>query len=255
MGRSPSPVRERTRDRDRDREDRYSSSRSNRKRSRSRGRYEDRDRSSRHKSSRSERDRRRRSRTRSPRPVSPVVGPTITYEDSPSPSRPVVPVEIANELTAPNTGIKFNSAHLSKAAMEWLEEKIAEQVTARVREFDDLVREKVSKAKLEMEQRLRAQIEQEMKDEMEAMERRERESKERCSAMERELQEKIKAVEESERKLNESRLEMLEVKGKLEMERALIQKEKEALTKNEQQSILNKGGSMRPKIKMTLGKL
>lgn len=46
-------------------------------------------------------------------------------------------------------------------------------MTARVREFDDLVREKVSKAKLEMEQRLRAQIEQEMKDEMEAMERRE----------------------------------------------------------------------------------
>lgn len=42
-----------------------------------------------------------------------------------------------------------------------------------MREFDDLVRDKVAKAKVEMEQRLRAQIEQEMKDEMEAMERRE----------------------------------------------------------------------------------
>jgi len=46
-------------------------------------------------------------------------------------------------------------------------------VTSRVKEFESLVRERVTKAKVEMEQRLRAQIQQEMKEEMEAMERRE----------------------------------------------------------------------------------
>lgn len=47
---------------------------------------------------------------------------------------------------------------------------------------------------------------------------------------------------------------MLEIKGKLEMERAAIRKEKEELNKSEQLSILNKGGAMRPPIRLKLGK-
>lgn len=47
---------------------------------------------------------------------------------------------------------------------------------------------------------------------------------------------------------------MLDVKGKLEHERNLLSKEKETLTKNEQQTILNKGGGMRAPIKLKLGK-
>lgn len=47
---------------------------------------------------------------------------------------------------------------------------------------------------------------------------------------------------------------MLEVKSKLEMERATLQKEKETLNKTEQLSILNKGGVMRAPIRLKLGK-
>jgi hypothetical protein len=52
-----------------------------------------------------------------------------------------------------------------------------------------------------MESRLRAQIEQEMKDEMEMTRKKEQESRERCAAMERELSQKLKQVEEAEIKL------------------------------------------------------
>jgi len=61
-------------------------------------------------------------------------------------------------------------------------------------------------------------------------------------------------VDKAERKLNEERLEMLQVKGKLEMERNELAKERAALTKNEQSTILNKGGAMRAPIKISFGK-
>lgn len=47
---------------------------------------------------------------------------------------------------------------------------------------------------------------------------------------------------------------MLSLKSQLERERAELLREKEALTKNEQQTILNKGGAARPPIKMKFGK-
>ncbi len=47
---------------------------------------------------------------------------------------------------------------------------------------------------------------------------------------------------------------MLQVKGKLEMERNELAKERAALTKNEQSTILNKGGAMRAPIKISFGK-
>lgn len=46
---------------------------------------------------------------------------------------------------------------------------------------------------------------------------------------------------------------MLETKSKLEMERNALVQEREMLTKNEQQAILNKGGTMRAPIKLKLG--
>uniref|UniRef100_F1LBH2 Uncharacterized protein n=1 Tax=Ascaris suum TaxID=6253 RepID=F1LBH2_ASCSU len=52
---------------------------------------------------------------------------------------------------------------------------------------------------------------------------------------------------------NEERLVMLETKSKLEMERNALQKEREMLTRSEQQAILNKGGAMRAPIKLKLG--
>lgn len=46
---------------------------------------------------------------------------------------------------------------------------------------------------------------------------------------------------------------MLEAKSKWEMERNALLKEKEKLTRNEQQAILNKGGTLRAPIKLKLG--
>uniref|UniRef100_A0A915DJW4 Uncharacterized protein n=1 Tax=Ditylenchus dipsaci TaxID=166011 RepID=A0A915DJW4_9BILA len=122
---------------------------------------------------------------------------------------------IADELKAAGEDLGENLvvAHLSKAAMDWLEEKVVEQVTERVKVFDDLVRERVEKAKLEMKAMLRAQVEREMKEEVEAIEKREIDSKDRCQALDQELQEKLKSVEESENKLDQARLKMLEVKA------------------------------------------
>jgi hypothetical protein len=68
------------------------------------------------------------------------------------------------------------------------------------------------------------------------------------------LKQRIADVEESERKLKEERLDMLDVKSKLEMERSELAREKEALTKSEQHQILNKGGAMRAPIKLKFGK-
>lgn len=47
---------------------------------------------------------------------------------------------------------------------------------------------------------------------------------------------------------------MLEVKGKLEIERSQLKQEKEAMQKTEQHSILNKGGVMRAPIRISFGK-
>lgn len=47
---------------------------------------------------------------------------------------------------------------------------------------------------------------------------------------------------------------MLEVKGKLEMERSALKQERDALQKTEQHSILNKGGVMRAPIRLNFGK-
>jgi hypothetical protein len=47
---------------------------------------------------------------------------------------------------------------------------------------------------------------------------------------------------------------MLESKRRYEEERNDLERQKEALKKNEQQSILNKGGGMRAPIRMKFGK-
>lgn len=46
---------------------------------------------------------------------------------------------------------------------------------------------------------------------------------------------------------------MLEAKSKWEMERNALQREKDLLTKTEQEAILNKGGMLRAPIKLKLG--
>lgn len=65
--------------------------------------------------------------------------------------------------------------------------------------MDDVVREKVAKEKLEMESRLRSQIEQELRHEMDEAQKRQEEAQQRCIAREEELNKKIKEVEDERR--------------------------------------------------------
>uniref|UniRef100_A0A914L4P6 Uncharacterized protein n=2 Tax=Meloidogyne TaxID=189290 RepID=A0A914L4P6_MELIC len=235
----------RSESRDRDRH------RSSRKRSRSRDESSDRKR----KRSEKRRDKKReKNRSKSSTPN----------------ERIYAPANVACELDGGN----INMAQLDKKTVDWLHEKINDQgelvhvggvlekqkcskaikvVSSRLGDIEEIIRERVSAAKIDMEQRLRLQIESELKEEMEAIQRRENESKERCLNMERALIEKIKQLDESEKQLSDERLQMLESKRLFEEKRIELDREKELLKKNEQQSILNKGGSQRAPIRMRLG--
>lgn len=142
---------------------------------------------------------------------------------------------------------------MTGAALRWVTEQVAEQISARTKELDDVVRDRVAKAKVDLEFRLRAQIEQEWKEEMEAARKREQDSLNRVKSMEQSLTEKLKEVENDKEKLNEERLKMLETKSRLEMEKNELKAELEKLKKNEQHSVLNTGGFQRAPIRLSFG--
>ncbi|KHN74620.1 OTU domain-containing protein 6B [Toxocara canis] len=225
-----------------------SRSRDRRRRSRSRDREERRSRERRHK--KEKRRRRDSDRSNSDDDIEALIRKERRRNGGSSNSPSTSYATLVGELGA---GSKFDISQLSDAAKEWLDARVTEQVSARVADLESLVQERVAKARAELESRLRAQIEQEMMREVEQSKKREEESKKRCLELEESLEKKMKEVEENERKLNEERLVMLETKSKLEMERNALQKEKEMLTRNEQQAILNKGGAMRAPIKLKLG--
>uniref|UniRef100_A0A1I7X4P1 KfrA_N domain-containing protein n=1 Tax=Heterorhabditis bacteriophora TaxID=37862 RepID=A0A1I7X4P1_HETBA len=170
-------------------------------------------------------------------------GATCMKNGSPGISR-----EVNRELSG-----SFDSANLSETARKWLEERIAEQVISRVDRLEAAMIERQANMRTETEQRLRAQIEAEMAEEVAACRRREEESQSRCKSLEEELRKKIIEAEESEKKYNEERLAMLAQRSQLERERLELQKERDALQKNEQHTILNKGGAARAPIKLKFG--
>ncbi|UMM24858.1 hypothetical protein L5515_004895 [Caenorhabditis briggsae] len=61
-----------------------------------------------------------------------------------------------------DTSIPFDVNTLNDPTKRWLEEKIVEQVTARVHQLEAMMAEKATSARNEMEKMLRAQIEAEM---------------------------------------------------------------------------------------------
>ena len=70
---------------------------------------------------------------------------------------------------------------------------------AKIGKMDEAVRERVAKEKVEMEGRLRSQIEQELQHEMTEAKKRQDEAQQRCLAREEELNKKLKEVEEERR--------------------------------------------------------
>ncbi|GMT34822.1 hypothetical protein PFISCL1PPCAC_26119, partial [Pristionchus fissidentatus] len=235
-------------------------------RSRSRSPRRDRDRDSRRDRSRSrdrerrdrdrKRDRRRRDRSESAsggEEGGHSLGSLLKKKrerDRRSPSPKAVPREIVRELESAT----FDASRLSEAAAAWIETRITEQVTSRVGQLEAAMSERIAAARTEMETRLRAQIEHEMQEEMAECAAREKDSKTRCEQLEKELESKLQEAELSERKFNEERLSMLAQKSALERERAELARERDAVTKTEQQTILNKGGQSRAPIKFKFGK-
>ncbi|CAD5230715.1 unnamed protein product [Bursaphelenchus okinawaensis] len=228
-----------------------------RSRSRSRNRSRDRDerryRSDRHRKSHK---RRRYSSSRSP---------SARRTRSPSPpARPITPAEALADINAVHTvtddqmpdDVKKDLCQpdwapnkMTGAALKWVTETVNEQMRARNEEIDTIVRDRIQKSKVELEARLRAQIETEWKDEMEAARKREAETLARLKDMEKNLEDRRKELDEEKGKMNEERLQMLESKSKAEMERNQLREELEKLKKSEQHSILNKGGFQRAPIR------
>ncbi|CAD5233515.1 unnamed protein product [Bursaphelenchus xylophilus] len=138
---------------------------------------------------------------------------------------------------------------MTGAALKWVTETVNEQMRARNEEIDAVVRDRIQKAKVELEARLRAQIENEWKDEMEAARKREADTLARLKDMEKSLEDRRKELDLEKDKMNEERLQMLEAKSKAEMERNQLKEELDKLKKTEQHSILNKGGFQRAPIK------
>jgi len=165
----------------------------------------------------------------------------------------IFPGTLSTEVSV-NVDGRLETNRLTDAVRQWLDERVHEQVAKRVAELETLVQERVLKARTDLEIRLRAQIELELKQELDACRQRENESKSRCDELERQLRQRMTELEESEKRLKEERLDMLDVKSKLEMERSELARERDALTKSEQQQILNKGGAMRAPIKLKFGK-
>ncbi|KAI6204802.1 hypothetical protein M3Y94_00719300 [Aphelenchoides besseyi] len=156
----------------------------------------------------------------SPTPLSQMVGTSSsTAEDG---SLKGLPEDVKRDLCAKD----WDPDKMTGAALRWVSEQVAEQINARNQELDEIIRDRVAKAKIELEVRLRAQIEQEWKEEMEAARQRE----------------------------SDERLEMLATKSKLEMERNQLKEELEKMKKEEQNAIINKGGFQRAPIRMKFGK-
>uniref|UniRef100_A0A1I8A262 WD_REPEATS_REGION domain-containing protein n=1 Tax=Steinernema glaseri TaxID=37863 RepID=A0A1I8A262_9BILA len=238
----------RSRSRSRDRRRRSRSRSYSRREHRHRDRSREKRRRRRHRSG-SEEEFQRRRKERSPSPPGP--SPSIENEASTSGMLPpvAIPAEISKELYNKE---KTNVEELSKAAKDWLDNRVLEQVKAQVGDFNALLEERLEQARADMEIHLRQQIEQEMRHEVDEYRKKEEDSRKRCEALEAELRAKLKALEESEMKVKEERLRMLEVKSKLEAERQELQKERMNMNKAEQCAILNKGG-LRAPIKLKFG--
>uniref|UniRef100_A0A1I7RJA1 Arginine and glutamate-rich protein 1 n=1 Tax=Bursaphelenchus xylophilus TaxID=6326 RepID=A0A1I7RJA1_BURXY len=246
------------RSRSRDRDDRRRSRYRSRSRSRNRDRSRDRDRDSERRKDRHHKSHRRRKYSSSRSPST-----KRTRSRSP-PKRPTTPKDISPELNATHTltddqmpdDVKKDLCQqdwapnkMTGAALKWVTETVNEQMRARNEEIDAVVRDRIQKAKVELEARLRAQIENEWKDEMEAARKREADTLARLKDMEKSLEDRRKELDLEKDKMNEERLQMLEAKSKAEMERNQLKEELDKLKKTEQHSILNKGGFQRAPIK------
>ncbi|KAI6231789.1 hypothetical protein M3Y95_00418500 [Aphelenchoides besseyi] len=184
----------------------------------------------------------------SPTPLSQMVGTSSsTAEDG---SLKGLPEDVKRDLCAKD----WDPDKMTGAALRWVSEQVAEQINARNQELDEIIRDRVAKAKIELEVRLRAQIEQEWKEEMEAARQREQDSYKHQEQLKESLAAKIREVEEEKIKLSDERLEMLATKSKLEMERNQLKEELEKMKKEEQNAIINKGGFQRAPIRMKFGK-
>jgi len=119
------------------------------------------------------------------------------------PSRPstslIIPQEIKNEFLSIFNESGEDFGERNDQVLAWLEEKVVELVEAKIGKMDEAVRERVAKEKVEMEGRLRSQIEQELQHEMTEAKKRQDEAQQRCIAREEELNKKIKEVEEERR--------------------------------------------------------
>lgn len=80
--------------------------------------------------------------------------------------------ELVAEMTVTCDG-RLDASRLTEAVQTWLDERVHERVSQRVAELETLVQERVMKARSELETRLRSQIEQELRLELDACRRRE----------------------------------------------------------------------------------
>lgn len=197
--------RSRSRSPKRDREERKRREDRDRDRERKRDR-KDRERKRRHRSSSSEgsqaephqlgsifrEERRRRERNESPK---------LPPPPPPPPSDPPV-----------DTSIPFDVSTLNEPTKKWLEEKIVEQVSARVHQLEAMMAEKATSARNEMEKMLRAQIEAEMAVELAECKKRDEESRKKCKQLEAELERKVLEAEESRKKFVSCLLQLQECK-------------------------------------------
>uniref|UniRef100_A0AC35UGS6 Enoyl-CoA hydratase n=1 Tax=Rhabditophanes sp. KR3021 TaxID=114890 RepID=A0AC35UGS6_9BILA len=149
----------------------------------------------------------------------------------------------------------LNIDNLSKEGKEWLAKEIAERVSIKEKQIDQIIQERVGKAKAILEKQIREQVQIELQLEVKHIKVLEEQTRLKCEKMEADLKLKMAEAEESNRKLSADRLSMLDVKSKLETERALIMKERESQKKSEQCLILNKSGVSRTKIAFSFAKI
>ncbi|CAJ0955363.1 unnamed protein product, partial [Mesorhabditis belari] len=209
--------------------------------SRDRSRSRDRDRTSR---------KSKKSRKRSESPDEARLGSILKQK----PASPVVKLSSSNEESKEAKEANFDVTTISESAKSWLEERVEEQIMARVAEVEHMLNERFIKQKGELEKMLRIQIEMEMKDEMERIRKEGEEHRAKCAQMEKDLAEKIQRAEQKEKEYTEERLAMLAERSQLERERKGLEKQQADVRKVEQQTILNKGGQTRAPIKFSFGK-
>jgi hypothetical protein len=110
----------------------------------------------------------------------------------------ILPEEIKSEFLS-ILGTSQSDFAQNESVMNWIGEKVLEMVESKIGKIDEVVRERVAKEKLEMEARLRVQIQQEMKEEMDAAQKRQEEAQQRCIELQEQLTQKIKDQEDAQK--------------------------------------------------------